>query len=91
MDLPDSILLAFALIFFFAALFLWGRWREEVTERERAEALVGAEEQALRRLYRRFLVAREIAFADYNQRAIWSQEFTFPTFAEWIEDRGEDN
>ncbi|ALY09443.1 hypothetical protein FDH59_gp40 [Arthrobacter phage Joann] len=90
--LPDSILLAFALLCFFAALFFWGRWREEVQLRQQTQ--IREDRQAeFTRLYKRYRVARQLAYREFLDagETIVGQSFKFPSFAEWVEDRGEDN
>lgn len=76
------------LLTFGVAMFYWRKWRDGEQARDDLQT---ESERAFHRLYQRYLVARQRAYTDYldSTDAHTGQEFKFPTFAEWTEDRAE--
>ncbi|AOZ65140.1 hypothetical protein KDI99_gp41 [Arthrobacter phage Greenhouse] len=86
--LPDSVVFVIWLISLFAAIFMYAKWR---VERNKPEyTYPDGEEAAFHRLYRRYKVERHMAYDMYRDENMHEHgPFTFPSFAEWVEDRDE--
>ncbi|AZS09243.1 hypothetical protein SEA_OURGIRLNESSIE_36 [Arthrobacter phage OurGirlNessie] len=87
-DFPDSLILVLYLVAFFAILLSYSKWKDLRREREQSQLSSEAE---FHRLYTRYTVARQRHYRDYldSTNAYTAEEFTFPSFAEWREDRAE--
>ncbi|ASR83485.1 hypothetical protein SEA_ZORRO_40 [Arthrobacter phage Zorro] len=90
-DFPDSLILVLYLVAFFAILLAYSKWKD--LHRDQRESRMQDRQAEFHRLYARYREASRTAYREYldSTAPITGEEFQFPSYAEWREDRAETN
>ncbi|ATW58752.1 hypothetical protein KDJ07_gp38 [Arthrobacter phage Urla] len=85
--IPDSIVFLLWAVCLILAFLAWGKYQEQL--REERENRMKESQAEFHRLYVRYREARTRRLRDHLKHASPDEEFRFPNFAEWREDRAE--